>query len=358
MRSDPLPAAEGGVQIAPAPGWHARLERAEEPVGAARGDTWARRLLGPLHVTGVFWLRAIMWVARGSNLRAVSMVWLWSTIFFFLLRRPRRIVADHLAVVLGPCNWFARQLRIFRAFKDHAWCLVERFEQFRPDFRPRVDVLGEWHQLDRTRGFIVCTAHVGLWEMGQLMPVVDGGRRLHVVREREEHERTHEIVADLLAKHPHARIVTHWLDEDAQLGATLLTALRKGDAVTLAGDRAKAGMAALRATMFGRPVQLPAGPPALARAAEVPIVPCFVFRVGRRHYRVVARQPFTVARTADRHADLQAAAERLAAEFEWAVRQNPYQWKRWEPVWPRATVESARRGAEQQAAAHGSGQAS
>lgn len=311
----------------------AELERAPEAVGSSRGDTWARRVLGRFHVTGVFWLRAVMWVSRGSNLRAYSMVWLWSAIFFCLLRRPRRIVAEHLAVVLGPCGFFARQLRIFRAFKDHAWCLVERFEQFRPDFQPRVQREGAWSELEANKGFIVCSAHVGLWEMGQLMPVVDGERRLHLVREREEHAETHRVIAEMLAAHPHAKVVTHWLDDDAQLGATLLGALRRGDAVTLAGDRAKSGMAVVRSTMFGRPVLLPAGVPALARAAEVQIAPTFVFRLGRRHYRAVARTPFRVARTSDRNADLQAAADHLAREFEWAVRQCPYQWKRWEPVW-------------------------
>ncbi|MEZ5966849.1 MAG: hypothetical protein R3F56_23620 [Planctomycetota bacterium] len=308
-------------------------ERASEVEGSARGDTWARRLLGRFHITGVFWLRAVMWVSRGSQLRAYSMVWLWSAIFFFLLRRPRRIVADHLAAVLGPCGFFRRQARIFRAFKDHAWCLVERFEQFRPDFQPRVQREGAWPELDKGKGFIVCSAHVGLWEIGQLMPVVQGARKLHVVREREEHSETHRVIADMLDAHPHADIVTHWLDDDAQLGATLLGALRRGDAVTLAGDRAKSGMAALRVTMFGRTVLVPAGVPALARAAEVQIAPTFVFRLGRRHYRVVARRPFKVARSNDRQRDLQEAAQHLASEFEWAVRQNPFQWKRWEPVW-------------------------
>lgn len=333
VHPEPLPATTRAQLESPPPAPPRALERASEAIGSARGDNWARRLLGRFHITGVFWLRAVMWVSRGSNVRAYSMVWLWAAIFFCLLRRPRRIVADHLNAVIGPCGFFARQRRIFRAFRDHAWCLVERFEQFRPDFVPRVQREGAWPELEPGKGFIVCSAHVGLWEIGQLMPVVQGERRLHVVREREEHPDTHQIIADMLAAHPHARIVTHWLDDDAQLGATLLSALRRGDAVTLAGDRAKSGMAALRVTMFDRPVLVPAGVPALARAAEVQIAPTFVFRLGRRHYRVVARKPFKVARSGDRQADLQAAAEHLAREFEWAVRQAPYQWKRWEPVW-------------------------
>jgi lauroyl/myristoyl acyltransferase len=313
----------------------AAVARAEENKDAARGDTWARRLLGRCHITGTFWLRALMWVSRGSEFRAVTMVWLWSAIFFCCLVRPRRIVTTHLDHILGRAGFFRRQLRIFRFFKDHAWCLVERFEQFRPDFRPNIELVGdEWPELLASpKGFLIVTGHVGMWEIGQLMPVTRGARRLHVVREREEHEGTQQVVAELLAHHPHVQIVTHFLDDDSTLGASLLGALRSGDVVCLAGDRCKAGMLAVPATCFGKPVQMPVGPMALARAAEVPVVPTFVYRTGRRRYRVVAHRPFRVARSADRHADLQAAVERFATDVETAIRVDPFQWKRWEPLW-------------------------
>jgi lauroyl/myristoyl acyltransferase len=263
------------------------------------------------------------------------MVWLWSAIFFCLLMRPRRIVTRHLDHIAGRAGFFRRQVRIFRFFKEHAWCLVERFEQFRPDFRPQVEFgSNQWPDLlADTKGFLIVTAHVGMWEIGQLLPVTDGTRRLHVVREREEHARTQEVIADLLATHPHVRIVTHFLDDDLALGASLLTALRGGDVVCLAGDRAKPGMVTLPATCFGHPVQMPAGPIALARAADVLVVPTFVYRVGRRRYRVIAAEAFKVARTDDRQRDMQQAIDRLAAEIESAIRVDPFQWKRWEPLW-------------------------
>lgn len=311
------------------------LARATDIAEAARGNTWSFRLLGRFHITGTFWVRAIMWVARGSEFRAVTMVWLWSAIFFCLLVRPRRIVTRHLDHIIGRAGFFGRQARILRFFREHAWSLVERFEQFRPDFRPTVELVSNhWPDLlADPKGFLIVTAHVGMWEIGQLLPVTDGKRQLHVVREREEHAGTQQLVADQLANHPHVRIVTHFLDDDLVLGASLLSALRGGDVVCLAGDRAKAGMVTLPATCFGHPVQMPAGPMALARAADVLVVPTFVYRLGRRHYRVVASDAFRVARTGDRQRDLQQAVDRLAAEIEGAIRRDPYQWKRFEPLW-------------------------
>jgi lauroyl/myristoyl acyltransferase len=305
--------------------------RAAPIPGAARGDTWSRRVLGRFHITGVFWLRAIMWVSRGSEFRAVTMVWLWSAIFFCLLVRPRRIVTRHLDHILGPTGFFGRQRRIFRYFKEHAWSLVERFEQFRPDFEPVVEYEGDAWPSDT--GFLIVTGHVGMWELGQLMPVAERSRRLHVVREREEHAGTQAVIADLLDNHPHAKIVTHFLDDDMALGASLLAALRRGDIVSLAADRAKAGMVTMPATCFGKPVTMPVGPMALARAADALVVPSFVYRVGRRRYRVVARPGFKVARTADRDIDLRTAVDHMAREVEDAIRRDPFQWKRFEPLW-------------------------
>lgn len=305
--------------------------RAAQAEGAARGDTLARRLLGRFHITGEFWVRAILWVSRGSGLRQVTMVWLWSAVFFFLLRRPRRIVTRHLDHILGRAGFLARQRRIFRFFKEHAWSLVERFEQFRAEVEFEGD---EWPDLLASpKGFLIVTGHIGLWEVGQVLPVTKDGRKLHVVREREEHEATQRIVAGLLQGHPHAQIVTHFLDDDRVLGASLLGALRRGDVVTLAADRAKAGMVTLPATCFGHPVQMPAGPAALARAADVLVVPTFVYRTGRRRYRVVAKRPFRVPHTDDRAHDLQSTVDRLARDVEDAIRRDPYQWKRWEPLW-------------------------
>jgi lauroyl/myristoyl acyltransferase len=313
----------------------AAVNRAAEIQGAARGDTRTRRLLGPFHITGTFWVRALVWVSRGSNFRAVTMVWLWSALFFCVLRRHRAIVTRHLDHILGRAGFFNRQRRIFRFFKEHAWSLVERFEQFRPDFKPTVERDGPgWPDLQAdTKGFLIVTGHVGMWEMGQLMPVTDGVRRLHIVREREEHEGTQQVVAELLGDHPHAKLVTHFLDDDMALGASLLGALRSGDVVCLAADRAKKGMVVAKATCFGYPVEMPVGPVALARAADVLLVPVFVYRLGRRHYRVLACEAFKVARSDDRQRDHQQAIERLAVEVETAIRRDPFQWKRWEPLW-------------------------
>ena len=77
--------------------------------------------------------------------------------------------------------------------------------------------------------------------------------------------------------------------------------------VALQCDRPREGGRTFTVKLFGRPMPLPTGPAALARAAQVPILPVFNFRDGRFRVRTVARPPIRVPATADRDGDLAGA---------------------------------------------------
>ena len=110
-------------------------------------------------------------------------------------------------------------------------------------------------------------------------------------------------------------------------------ALRRGEMVGIQGDRPVTTGRSVEVELFGRPFALPAGPVALARAAEVPIVPVFCFREGRRRYRMVVREPIQVRSSDDPRADHEAALRLIAREVEWAIRQRPHQWFCFHNLW-------------------------
>ena len=303
----------------------------ENPPHAPEGG-WSRRLLGPFHVTGVFWFRLHQlgitilpaWALGG-------LIDVFSTFFWIALRKIRAAIASNLEAVLGPCGWWERQRRIHRTFHTFAWCLSERYERLSTDrvFTIEAEGVEAWQELvGKPGGFILVTAHLGAWEVGSMLPSSREGRRVHVVREPETDPRAQRFIEGLIRRGGGDLYTTHFA-EDPRLGV----ALRRGEIVALQGDRPRSGGRTVEASLFGRPFALPVGPAALARAAGVPIVPVFVLREGRLRYRCLLRPALHVAQSGDRQRDLQEALAGFAADLETVIRREPYQWFCFRRLW-------------------------
>jgi lauroyl/myristoyl acyltransferase len=311
----------------------------ERPQAPALG--WARRLLGTFHVTGAFWFRLPYWAMswlRGGALRLAVLV--FTSGFFVALRQIRAAIAANLEAVLGPAGFWERQRRLFRTFHAFAWCYAERYEALHyPD---RFAVVPEGLENLQAaagpgEGFIFVTAHVGHWETASHQIAAILQREAHVVREEEIDTRAQAFMQEILRLHGEVRYTTHFASDDPRLGLELAEALRQGHVVALQGDRPRAGGRTVNARLFGRSVELPLGPAALARTVDVALVPTFSFREGRHRYRVVFRKPIRVSRDAPRAQALDEAVERLAADIEWAIRQQPHQWFCFRKLWPDLT---------------------
>ncbi|MDP9122617.1 MAG: lysophospholipid acyltransferase family protein [Acidobacteriota bacterium] len=298
-----------------------------------------RRFLGPLYVTGVFWYRFHSFGARIlPDWAAGSVIALFTAFFFLTLRNIRKAVAANLVPVLGPCGFWRRERRIWNTLWTFAWCLTERYEQLNTDhtFNLTTSDSERWQELSSAgTGFIFITAHLGSWEVGSVLP---GNREaaemrpIHVVREPETDPRAQAFIAKRIGSRAGGLYTTHFT-EDPRLGMTLLDALRRGEIVALQGDRPRTRGRVAAATLFGKPFPLPFGPAALARAAGVPLIPVFIFRLGRRRYACDIRQPIHVAATADRDHDVEAAMCRFAAELERAIASHPHQWFCFREIW-------------------------
>jgi lauroyl/myristoyl acyltransferase len=303
-----------------------------------------RRLLGPFYVTGIFWYRFHCWGVRFLSSWGIHLLMpLFVGFFFLTLRNIRAAIAANLVPVLGPCGWLERQLRIFRTIWTFSWCLTERYERLNTDrkFQMAADGMEHWRALNASgRGFILVTAHIGNWEVGSMLPAVEEQLTVHVVREAEGDPRAQRFISDLIRRAACGNYITHFA-EDPRLGMTLLDALRDGEVVALQGDRPRAGGRTVEASLFGETFALPVGPAALARAAEVPILPVFVFREGRLRYRAAIRPPIRVARTAHRQADLEGAVLQLATELEWAIAHRPHQWFCFRKLWEKPRAEES-----------------
>jgi KDO2-lipid IV(A) lauroyltransferase len=309
---------------------------ATPPHAPERG--WAAQLLGDLHVTGLFWYRLHRWaVARLPERALAPLVAFFTTFFFLTILKIRRAIASNLVPVLGPSGWLERQRRIFRTMHAFAWCLTERYERLvagRP-FEVEIEAIEHWNAITRAgHGFVMVTAHLGLYEVGSMLASVREARRVHLVREPEVDPRAQAFIRECVASAEGTHYTMHFQSGDPMQGVALAEALARGEIVAIQADRPRSGGRSVEATLFGRPFSLPAGPAALARTAGVPMLPVFILRAGRRRVRVVVCPPIDVARTARRNADLADAMRRVAGELEAGIRRAPHQWFVFRKLWP------------------------
>lgn len=177
------------------------------------------------------------------------------------------------------------------------------------------------------------TAHLGMYEVGSMLPASEEDRHVHLVREPEVDPRAQEFIRASVAAVESTRYTMHFQNADPLQGMVLLEALRRGEIVAMQADRPRAGAKVIAATLFGRAIDLPAGPAALARTARVPVLPVFAIREGWRRYRVILCPPIEVARSPDRARDLADAVGRIAREVEGAIRRAPHQWFCFRSIW-------------------------
>ncbi len=300
----------------------------------------ARRWLGSLHFTGVFWYRLHRFGMRVLPDWAVTLfIVLFTSFFFVVLIRVRKAIASNLVPVLGPCGWWRRQVRVLRTMWNMAWCLSERYERLGAEHRESavVETEGEeyWRRaVASPEGMILVTAHIGHWELGS-MSIPE--RHVYVVREEEMDPEAQKMMRELLDRQAaeagvDAGFTVLFARADLALGLKLFKALREGDVVAVQGDRPPSSARTITATIFGRPLDLPSGPAALARAAGVALLPVFVFRHGRRRSELAFRPPIRVADRSDEA--LEDAVRRIGTDIEWAIRREPHQWFCFRELWP------------------------
>lgn len=310
-------------------------KRTHNPQAAPVG--WTGALLGRFHVTGVFWFGFHRFGVRILPDWLIGpMVTLFTTIFFVALVRIRRAIGRNLDVIMGPAGWWERQRRAFRTLHNFAFCLTERYERLetRPDFEFAFENAAAWEQaLSAETGVIVVTGHIGNWELGASLPGAEEGHRVHLVREEELDPRAQEMIRDLLHEQLGEFVTMHFAVGDPSLTLVLREAIERGEIVALQADRPRSRGKTVEAEIFGRPFSLPVGPLVLARLTGAPIVPVFVFRQGRRAYRLVFRDPIRIAAHADRDEATAEAAQRLASDIEYAISTDPHQWFCWRGLW-------------------------
>lgn len=293
--------------------------------------SWTRRFV----VHGVFWRQLLRWAVLHVPLWLEPAVLAGWSLVFLLWGPGRRGVMRNLTAIIPGSRAATNFFRVYRVFWNFANTIADnvRFKELRvgPDW----DFSGLEHfdaLQSHPGGAIVLTAHMGNYDLGAQLFAEISQRRIVMVRAPESDPETGRFEEELHRRTvPTESLKIDFSTRASELALELLQAVQRGEIVAIQGDRVTPGISAIPARLFGREVQFPAGPFALAMAARVPIYPLFIVRRGRRRYRLIVARPFEVVRTRDRAEAFERAIAQWTRELEGVIRAAWYQWFAFEP---------------------------
>ena len=111
----------------------------------------------------------------------------------------------------------------------------------------------------------------------------------------------------------------------------LFRAIARGESASFLNDQKFNG--GLATPLFGRTAMTAIGPSTYALHFGIPIQPMSVQRVEKARFRVIVHEPFRLADTGDRDADIAAGVGRINAFMEGRILERPTEWfwvhRRW-----------------------------
>jgi predicted LPLAT superfamily acyltransferase len=304
-----------------------------------------------------FMMRLMLWMAFKMGRRGVRWI-LYPTVTYFLIAAPRAVRASRNCLrrllqraptwpdVTKHLFYFASctQDRIFLLSNQHHELKIDAF--WSPDI-PEV--------LAHTPGCILMVGHVGSREALRLTPPPPAPDTTNMqngkIVMRDAHTRAHEsLPVSVLFDRQVGRQMTELFEKlNPQLAANIIDAsergptlvlklkeaLQSGRMVGIGADRATGDERAVTVQFMGGTVNFPEGPWTLAAALGVPVILGFGLYCGANRYEAhfeLFSERIVTSRQ-NRHADIQAHAQRYAQRMEHYARMSPYNWFNFYDYW-------------------------
>ncbi|MET0152897.1 MAG: lysophospholipid acyltransferase family protein [Candidatus Binatia bacterium] len=318
------------VSSARSPGSHAPPAPPED-----RPSSALRRLRAALRFDGLWWRKlARLGSVYGPEWWKRASPPVIALIIFLAVGRNRRSTIENQARVRPGAPRWSVVTGAFRAFACFARCMAETMEYYGPRPKPfRIDEPAPNHvagALERGRGVILATAHVGNWDVSG-RALHGTGRPVHLVMGREPNETTQEY-----SRRAREQAGMHVIFSDSSVFSAfnMIRALRQNEILAIQIDRGNGepNSSVKRVDLFGAEAPFQEGPFHLARLSGAPVVPVVTLRRGRRHYEIVLGEPRWVER--DVAGDAERALRETVGFFERTIREHPEQWFQFAPFWP------------------------
>jgi predicted LPLAT superfamily acyltransferase len=266
----------------------------------------------------------------------------WVAAGYFLFRPSRRKSSIRLYRVIFPGRkqWY------------YLYCTWRQFQSFAASYADRIEIGGKKgvttasqgrerivETAERGSGGIILTSHLGSYEVAARAFQKLGLKLLLTMGEKEAKQVARDQREALKARGVHIQVAT--AKEDSVYGGLeAIQFIREGGFVSLTGDLVWSGQRSLLPVrLFDHEVGLPAGPHLLALISGAPLFTMFTFRVKRGRHQIIVYPPREVESPsrAERSKTLQESAQSYARDLEEMVRQHPFQWYIFEPLFRSAS---------------------
>lgn len=214
-----------------------------------------------------------------------------------LTRSNFREVGENLRRLNPAGSRWQRVWEAWSVYKNYAYYLIDlMYLSHGEGERAReytVTVSGSEHlfqALERGKGVLLLTSHLGNWEMGG-RALAGIGKKIHLVYSPDSSD-LFERRRTLMRGEEQVQGLE--LREGGLASLTLYRLLARGELVALQGDRLLFDRG-LPVSFFGFPARFPQGPVRLARLSGSPVVPIFIPMTGYKSYEIIIEAPLEMA---------------------------------------------------------------
>lgn len=255
----------------------------------------------------------------------------------------RRIAYADLKAVFGSQYTAQDRWRIVRHHYEHLGQMgvelmrLPVFDKRAMERRVRVRNFERYAETAQHQGAILLTAHLGNWELAQVLSALHG-KPLHVLARSQKYRRLNHYLNTLRESHG-SRVISRGIGI-----RDILRALRRKEVVGMLGDQDAGKTGGLIVRFLGRKTTMPTGAFELARRADVPVLPCFIVRTadGCHEVHIEERWDSPQGGRADSLESLRPAVEYYTRLLEKHICDYPEQWlwaaKRWKYCWTKHLV--------------------
>ena len=262
-------------------------------------------------------------------------------LFYLLMKKTRSNVRKNIKGV-GQGRWSERKIDVLtrKTFQNYGQYLLDYMvmHRLRPSNKKKwiVEEVGSDYMIEalqRGKGVICITPHLGNWEIGGLLFSFKGGK-LNVVTLDERDLDTKSFREEMRKRGGIRNLYMNPKDDSPMAVLNAVKALHRNEIVAMLGDRIETQKIKVF-DFFGKKTSFPIGVAILALSTGAPVLPVFVVMEKNRKYRGIIEAPihFDASSREDRDIVIQKGMEKLVKKFEEYIEKYPDQWYNFYPYW-------------------------